>query len=90
MRTIKVVGALYTGILLALLLFPPWSEEYYPIEADPLYSSLGHHWRFSFPYHWGYQEDYCTDVNGRMVGCNGRSVWVANDHAVVNYRMLHY
>jgi hypothetical protein len=56
------------------------------VQTLSLYSSLGHHWRFSFPYYWGYQEDNCTD----RVGCNGKSVWMPNDHAVIDYRMLRY
>jgi hypothetical protein len=90
MKRIKVAGTLYAGILLVLLLFPPWSDGYYPTGPDPLYSSIGHHWRFSFPYHWGYQEDICTDSVGRTIGCNGKSVWMPNENAVINYRMLLY
>lgn len=90
MKTIKVAGTLYAGILLALLLFPPWSDGYYPKGPDPLYSSMGHHWRFSFPYYWGYQEDICTDSDGRSVGCNGKSIWMPDENAVIDYRMLRY
>ncbi len=90
-KTIRITGIIYAGILLALLLFPPWSDGTRQYEgADPLLSSLGHHWRFSFPYYWGYQEDYCTDGVGRMIGCNGKSVWIPNENAVLSYRMLLY
>ena len=90
MRTTKITGTLYAGILLILFLFPPWTDGYRGTRRDALYSSIGHHWRFSFPDHWGYQEDICTDSVGRTVGCNGKSVWVPDDQAVVNYRMLQY
>ena len=91
MKTLKFAATLYAGILLILLLFPPWSEGYYQVRgADSLYSSLGHHWRLSFPYYWGYQEDECTDRVGRTIGCNGRSIWMPNEHAVIDYRMLRY
>ena len=91
MKTIRITGMVYAGILLVLILFPPWSYGNRQYEgADPLFSSLGHHWRFSFPYYWGYQEDSCTDSVGRTIGCNGKSVWMPNQYAVIDYRMLLY
>jgi len=93
MKVIRFAATLYAAILLALLLFPPWSEQ--PVDRrssypDPAFSSLGHHWRFALPYHWGYHEDYCTDSDGRSLGCNGKSVWEADRYAVVDFRMLEY
>jgi hypothetical protein len=93
MKVLRFAATLYTAILLALLLFPPWSGR--PVDRhssypDPAFSSLGHHWRFTLPYHWGYQEDYCTDSYGRSFGCDGKSVWEADRYAVVDFRMLEY
>jgi hypothetical protein len=94
MKVLRFAATLYAAILLALLLLPPWSEQ--PVDRrflyqlDPVSSSLGHHWRFTLPYHWGYQEDYCTDSYGRSIGCNGKSVWEVDRYAVVDFRMLEY
>jgi hypothetical protein len=94
MKELRFAATLYAAILLVLLLFPPWSE--WPVErrfsylSDAAHSSLGHHWRFSLPSHWGYQEDDCADGNGHLIGCNGKSVWEVDSRAVVDFRMLQY
>jgi hypothetical protein len=91
MRLLKFAGLLYTGILLVLLLFPPWTDQFSLIRGyDPASSPLGHHWRFRLPYHWGYNQHYCLDASGNDYKCGGDSVWVRNSRAVVDFRMLKY
>jgi hypothetical protein len=106
MKILKSTCILYTGFLLLLLLFPPWSERdrFDPTWLDPVFSSLGHHWRFSPPYHWGYIEPRpceaqysdvpqgakVLDSDGRPARCGGVSVWEENEAATVDYRMLRY
>ena len=94
MKVIRFAATLFAAILLVLMLFPPWSEHplyrRLPYQLDPVSSSLGHHWRFTLPYHWGWREDTCMTSNGDFVGCNGKSVWEPNRYAVVDLRMLEY
>src|ERR1035437_304199 len=93
MKIVKSAFTLYTGFLLLLLLFPPWSEHdrFDPTWLDPVFSSLGHHWRFSPPYYWGYVEPYpCIDSTGLEARCGGVSVWTQNEAATVDYLMLKY
>jgi hypothetical protein len=93
MKTAKSIFTLYTGFLLLLLLFPPWSErdQFDPPWIDPVFSSLGHHWRFSPPFHWGYIEPYsCVDSTGREATCRGMSVWEPNEAAFVDFAALKY
>jgi len=89
MKLIRFACTLYTGFMVLLLLFPPWSNQgkLFANQLDPAYSSLGNHWRFRLPYYWGYQEHYCTDSNAQ---CGGESVWVPNRRAIVDSRMLKY
>lgn len=93
MKILKSTCTLYAGFLLLLLLFPPWSDcdRSDPTWLDPVFSSLGHHWRFSPPYYWGYVEPYsCIDSTGREARCGGVSVWEENEAAVVDFPMLKY
>src|SRR5208337_5102237 len=96
MKLVRFASTLYSGILLALFLFPPWMEQTpYPalqrhwMQLDPAVSSLGHHWRFRPPYYWGYKTHDCTDSNGINMEC-GESVWVPNPRAAVDHRMFEY
>ena len=106
MKIARSTFTLYSGLLLLLLLFPPWSERdrLDPAWQDSVFSSLGHHWRFSPPYHWGYVEPYpceaqysdlppgakIVDSNRHEAKCGGVSVWERNEAAVVDYRALKY
>src|SRR5271170_1386209 len=90
MRVARFACTLFTGFLLLLLLFPPWSRRPHPEEIDPISLSLGHHWRFRLPYYWGYREQYCADSNGHERVCGGESVWVPDRQAIVDFRMLEY
>ena len=93
MKTLRFTCTLYTGLMLVLLLFPPWSEydRFNPAWLDPAFSSLGHNWRFRPPSHWGYVQPYhCTDSAGRDAVCGGESVWEPNEDAVIDYPMLKY
>jgi hypothetical protein len=51
MKTARWCGILCLSFCLWLLLFPPWMER----DGSDSYS-LGHHWRFSHPSHWAWQE----------------------------------
>lgn len=94
MRLLRLGSTVYVGLLLLLFLFPPWTivPPLYPQryatryrQFDPLYRSLGHHWRFRLPYHWGWQTNYCGSQE-----CGGESVWEPNQEAVVDYRLMEY
>jgi hypothetical protein len=68
MKAIRWYGILYLSFLLWLLLFPPWMELSRRFIQNSIgqgfhpYTSVGHHWRFSVPYHWewwaGPQQSY--------------------------------
>jgi hypothetical protein len=92
-KTLRLAFTLYTGLLFALMLFPPWSEhdQSDPTWLDPYFSSLGHHWRFHPPFHWGYLEPYhCADTAGHDAVCGGMSVWEPDENAVIDYPTLKY
>lgn len=90
MSLIKFAALLYTGMLLVLFLFPPWTDQFFFSGYDPAFRPLGHHWRFSLPYHWGYIRHYCYDANGNDLNCGGVSVWEPNRRAFVDFRMMKY
>jgi hypothetical protein len=81
MKTARWFRILYLSFVLWLLLFPPWMESryaelYYPDSV--LKYRLGHHWRFSEPLHW------------QWFPVEGRSFYVADSGARIDYRLMLY
>lgn len=85
MKVVRWYGILYVSFLLWLLLFPPWMESDKAEVYDDLgwhvstvSHGLGHHWRFSVPFHWEY-----------WYGPQG-SFFLPNLGARIDYRLMLY
>jgi len=85
MKTARWCGIFCLSFFLWLLLFPPWMElselsysDHIGERLNAYTSSLGHHWRFSVPYHW---EWFQSDQ---------QSFFVPNLDARIDYRQMLY
>jgi hypothetical protein len=93
MRVFKLAATLATFSFTVLLMFPPGLEHAFPENAPALDSTrfaIGHQWRFSTPYYWGYESNYCSGENGSWRDCGGKSQWKPDGRAIVDDRMLRY